>query len=167
VSERIFVGLGANLGDAIAAVGDAITAIEAIPDVELVQRSRLYRSSPWGDPNQPEFINAVIELSTSLPPQALLAHLASIEVAAGRRRSNRRWGPRVLDLDLLAHGDRQLHDPNLILPHPRLHQRLFVLKPWSEIAPEFEVAGKGLVGELLTHCADPGAVHSIHEAEEC
>ncbi|MGH8213525.1 MAG: 2-amino-4-hydroxy-6-hydroxymethyldihydropteridine diphosphokinase, partial [Rhodanobacteraceae bacterium] len=110
---------------------------------------RLYRSAPWGNIEQPEFVNAVAELDTSLEPRELLDALLAIERAAGRERKGERWGPRVLDLDLLLHGARVLDEPGLTLPHPHLHERAFVLLPLNDVASDLEVPGRGLVRELL------------------
>jgi 2-amino-4-hydroxy-6-hydroxymethyldihydropteridine diphosphokinase len=132
--ERIFVGLGANLGDAAATLHAAADAIEALPDTRGVARSSLYRSAPL-DAQGPDFVNAVIELRTALEPQALLAALQDLETRFGRRRPYRH-APRTLDLDLLRYGERRVATPTLTLPHPRLHERAFVLLPLAEIAPE-------------------------------
>lgn len=132
--ERVFVGLGANLGDAVATLRAAIAAIDALPGTRCVRRSSLYRSAPV-DTTGPDFVNAVVELRTSLEPEALLRELLAIEQRFGRQRPHRH-APRTLDLDLLAWGDRQVASPSLVLPHPRLHERAFVLVPLAEVAPE-------------------------------
>ncbi len=131
--ERVFVGLGANLGDSRAAVEAALLQLSALPGTTLVARSALYRSAPV-DAGGPDFINAVAELRTAMQPQALLHALQAIEQAHGRERPYRH-APRTLDLDLLMHGQQVLQTPTLTLPHPRLHQRAFVLLPLLELAP--------------------------------
>jgi 2-amino-4-hydroxy-6-hydroxymethyldihydropteridine diphosphokinase len=134
VEVRAYVGLGANLGDAPAAVRRALRDLDTLPQTRCVRASSLYRSAPV-DATGPDFINAVALVCTSLQPHALLAELQRLEQAAGRERP---WhhAPRTLDLDLLRYGDLELSDPRLILPHPRMLQRAFVLLPLAEIAPE-------------------------------
>lgn len=132
--ERVFVGLGANLGDARAAVEAALVQLAGLPGTMLVARSALYRSAPV-DASGPDFINAVAELCTAMQPIELLRALQTIEQAHGRERPYHH-APRTLDLDLLLHGQQVLHTPALTLPHPRLHQRAFVLLPLLELAPD-------------------------------
>ncbi|MDP2004924.1 MAG: 2-amino-4-hydroxy-6-hydroxymethyldihydropteridine diphosphokinase [Rubrivivax sp.] len=132
--DRVFVGLGANLGDAPATLAAAVNGLAALPGTQLVQCSGLYRSAPV-DAQGPDFTNAVAELRTALSPHALLAALQDLERAHGRQRPYRH-APRTLDLDLLLYGQRQLATDVLTLPHPRLHERAFVLLPLLEIAPE-------------------------------
>ena len=145
-----YVGLGANLGDAAATVDAAVHALEALPETSLLRRSARYRTPAWGRTDQPDFVNAVVALRTSLPPAALLQALLAIERRFGRDRDaeHGRWGPRRLDLDLLLYGDERLHAPGLTLPHPHLHERAFVLVPLAEIAPDAVVPGHGRVADL-------------------
>lgn len=128
-----YVGLGANLGDARATLAAAFDALAAMPQTELTRRSSLWRSAPI-DSSGPDYLNAVAELRTRLAPLELLQRLQAIEQAHGRERPYRH-APRTLDLDLLLQGQRVLHTPELTLPHPRLHQRAFVLLPLLELAP--------------------------------
>lgn len=128
-----YIGLGANLGDAPAALRGAIQALAALPGTQLLQCSALYRSAPV-DATGPDFYNAVAALRTTLPPQELLAALQSIEAAAGRERPYRN-APRTLDLDVLLIDDQVIHTPTLTVPHPRMRERAFVLLPLAEIAP--------------------------------
>jgi 2-amino-4-hydroxy-6-hydroxymethyldihydropteridine diphosphokinase len=128
-----YVGLGANLGDARAAVRQALDELGALPGTRLVRASSLYRSAPV-DAGGPDYLNAVAELCTSLGPHELLAELQRIEQAAGRERPYRN-APRTLDLDLLLYGALRLDEPVLTLPHPRMRERAFVLLPLAEIAP--------------------------------
>lgn len=116
---------------------------------QLVLASRLYQTPPWGKTDQPDFINAVAALDTDLSARELLAGLQCIEHAHGRRRSGPRWGPRTLDIDLLLFGQEIMDCDELTLPHPRLHERAFVLLPLAELAPELEIPGKGPVATLL------------------
>jgi 2-amino-4-hydroxy-6-hydroxymethyldihydropteridine diphosphokinase len=146
---RAFVALGSNLSVPRAQVLRAFDALARLPQTRMSARSRLYRSAPWGNTAQPEFVNAVAELDTMLQPRELLDALLAIERAAGRERDGGRWGPRVLDLDLLLHNGRVLDEPGLTLPHPYLHERAFVLLPLNDVAPDLEVPGRGCVRDLL------------------
>lgn len=129
----VYVALGANLGDAQAAVRQALADLDHLPSTRLVRSSSLYRSAPV-DAAGPDYVNAVAELSTALGPYELLAGLQDLERAAGRLRPYRN-APRTLDLDLLLYGSLRQDDPQLTLPHPRMHERAFVLLPLAEIAP--------------------------------
>lgn len=143
-----FVALGSNLRDPRVQIQRGFAALAALPRTSLNARSRLYRTPPWGVADQPDFINAAARLETSLEPRALLDALLAIEVDAGRVRGVRN-GPRILDLDLLLHGDRIIDEPDLVVPHPRLHERAFVLLPLADVAPELEIPGHGRVVDLL------------------
>lgn len=143
-----YIGLGSNLDDPQSQVTRAFTALGEIADTRLVLRSSLYRSSPMGPQDQPDFINAVAALLTQLSPEALLAELQRIERAQGRQRSGERWGPRSLDLDLLGFGWETRATADLTLPHPRIAERNFVLLPLTEIAPELSLPGLTNVREL-------------------
>lgn len=141
---RAAVGLGANLGDAAASVRAAIQALETLPGTRLVAASRLYRSAAWGVTAQPEFVNAVAVVDTSLPPRELLDGLLAIERRFGRTRVvGERWGPRTLDLDLLLFGDERMDAPGLQVPHPHLHERAFALVPLLEVWPDARIPGVG------------------------
>ncbi len=129
-----FIGIGANLGDARAAVQRALIALAGLPHSELLAASRLYGSAPV-DAAGPDFINAVAELRTTLTAPALLAALQALEQAAGRERPYRN-APRTLDLDLLLYGEGRIDSPGLVVPHPRMEMRAFVLRPLAELAPE-------------------------------
>ncbi|OHC69037.1 MAG: 2-amino-4-hydroxy-6-hydroxymethyldihydropteridine diphosphokinase [Rhodocyclales bacterium RIFCSPLOWO2_02_FULL_63_24] len=153
MGQRCFIALGANLGDPLATVTAAVAALRKLPDTEFVAASSLYRTAPVGLKHQPDFINAVVELVAVLPAPTLLDALFSIEARFGRQRSVKN-APRTLDLDLLLYGDATSDDPQLTLPHPRLHERAFVLAPLAEIAPRLVVPGRGGVAELLLRCAD-------------
>jgi 2-amino-4-hydroxy-6-hydroxymethyldihydropteridine diphosphokinase len=142
-----FVGLGSNLGDREGHVETAIGEIAALPGTTLHARSSLYESAPL-DAGGGDYLNAVARVRTSLDPGELLAALRAIELRHGRERPYRH-APRSLDLDLLLHGDAQLATPELTLPHPRLHERAFVLLPLAEIAPELRIAGRGDLAGLL------------------
>lgn len=147
-----FIGVGANLGDPRAQVLAAIGALGKIEDSSLQAVSSLYRSEPQGFAQQPDFINAVAEIETALAPRALLDALLAIERAWGRERSFAN-APRTLDLDLLLYGDRVIDEPGLRVPHPKMHQRAFVLAPLAEIAPKASIPGFGPIAPLLAACA--------------
>jgi 2-amino-4-hydroxy-6-hydroxymethyldihydropteridine diphosphokinase len=142
------VALGSNLDDPRAQVERGLVALAALPQTTLSARSRLYRTKPWGVADQPDFINAAARLETTLAPRALLDALLAIEAGAGRVRGARN-GPRILDLDLLLYGDRIIDEPDFVLPHPRLHERAFVLLPLTDVASGLEIPGHGRVADLL------------------
>lgn len=144
-----YVGLGSNLDDPEQHIRDALAALGAIAQARLLRFSRLYRTPPWGIAEQPAFVNAVAELSTSLPPQGLLDALLAIEREQGRRRDGVRWGPRTLDLDLLLYGAVQSTTPGLTLPHPHIAERAFVLVPLADLDAELVIPGAGVVRDLL------------------
>ena len=146
-----YIGLGANLGDAQATLHDAWQRLGALADSELQGCSPLYRTAPV-DATGPDYLNAVVQLDTSLAPHALLAALQGIEHSHGRQRSVRN-APRTLDLDLLLYGDECINTPDLVVPHPRLHQRAFVLRPLADLAPDLDVPGCGRVTDLLAPLA--------------
>jgi 2-amino-4-hydroxy-6-hydroxymethyldihydropteridine diphosphokinase len=145
----VYIGLGSNLADPRAQVEGGLRALAGLADTPLVRRSRLYRSAPWGMADQPEFVNAVAQIETALSPQLLLDALLAIERQAGRERDATRWGPRVLDLDILVYADLTVDMPGLHVPHPHLHERAFVLMPLCEIAPDLNIPGMGRVDTLL------------------
>ncbi|HET9818423.1 MAG TPA: 2-amino-4-hydroxy-6-hydroxymethyldihydropteridine diphosphokinase [Rhodanobacteraceae bacterium] len=152
-----YVALGSNLDDPRAQVERGFDALAALPHTALRARSRLYRTRPWGVTEQPDFVNAVASLETALAPRDLLDALLLIESRAGRRRDIR-WGPRTLDLDLLLYGNAELHEPGLDIPHPRLHERSFVLMPLADLAPDLEVPEQGRVADLLARVDNAGCV---------
>jgi 2-amino-4-hydroxy-6-hydroxymethyldihydropteridine diphosphokinase len=142
-----YIGIGANLGDAQSTVSAAVAALARLPGCRLQRVSSVYRSAPV-DASGPDFCNAVLALTTTLSPEALLAALQAIEQDFGRQRPFRH-APRTLDLDLLLHGDALRSTPQLTLPHPRLHQRAFVLQPLLDIAPDLAVPGLGALASWL------------------
>jgi 2-amino-4-hydroxy-6-hydroxymethyldihydropteridine diphosphokinase len=148
-----FVGLGSNLGDPESRLREGLAALAALPEVRLTTASSLYRSAPVGHAGQPDFVNAVARLSTGLAPQPLLAALLGIEKGFGRKRSFRN-APRTLDLDLLLFDADNIDEAGLVVPHPRMHERAFVLVPLLEIAPDCLIPGKGLAAALLARCGD-------------
>jgi 2-amino-4-hydroxy-6-hydroxymethyldihydropteridine diphosphokinase len=150
-----WVGIGANLGDARANVLDAIGRLARLPGATLRQTSSLYRTAPI-DSSGDDYVNAVAMLDTELDAHALLQALFAIEQAHGRERPYRN-APRTLDLDLLLYGAEIIDDaPTLIVPHPRMHERAFVLAPLAEVAPDLVIPGRGAVSALLAHVGDQG-----------
>lgn len=143
-----YVALGANLADPTTQVRAALTALTELPQSRLLRASSLYRTAPVGIAHQPDFINAVAALATTLSPHDLLAALFAIEAAFGRRRDYHH-APRTLDLDLLLYDDQVIDSPQLTLPHPRLHLRAFVIAPLLEIAPDCRIPGRGLASAWL------------------
>jgi len=134
MSHTVYLALGTNLGDRSANLQAAITSLA--PGVGVVQESPIYETPPWGYEDQPAFLNMVLRAETELSPQELLSHLKKLETELGRRQSFR-WGPRLIDLDILFYDDLVLDTPPLVIPHPRLHERAFVLVPLADIAPDF------------------------------
>jgi 2-amino-4-hydroxy-6-hydroxymethyldihydropteridine diphosphokinase len=151
------VALGSNLADPRAQVERGFEALAHLPHTVLEARSRLYCTQPWGVLEQPDFVNAAVRVRTRLTPRALLEQLLAIEVGAGRVRGVPN-GPRTLDLDLLVYGTVTCIEPDLVLPHPRLHERAFVLLPLADVAPELEVPGRGRVRELLERVDTTGCL---------
>jgi len=143
-----YVALGSNIGDPACVIRAAFAALANLPDSRLLRCSSLYRTAPVGLANQPDFINAVVLLDTTLAPAQLLAELFVIESRFGRLRGEKN-GPRSLDLDLLLYDQRRLDLPELTLPHPRLHLRAFVLWPLAEIAPDLLLPGRGRLAAWL------------------
>ena len=153
VAVKAFVGLGANLGEPGTQVRRAIKALGDITATRVLAASSLYRSAPVGVGEQPDFINAVVSVETGLSARALLGELLAIEARFGRQREFP-GAPRTLDLDLLLFGDRVIAEPGLVVPHPRMYERAFVLAPLAEIAPDAIVPGKGRAADLLAACKD-------------
>jgi 2-amino-4-hydroxy-6-hydroxymethyldihydropteridine diphosphokinase len=143
-----YVGLGSNLQDPRRQVERAFEELDALPHTRLVKRSSLYRSAPIGHAEQPEFVNAVAQLETALPAERLLMELQEIERRHGRERSFAN-APRTLDLDILVYGNLRTAGERLTLPHPRMHERAFVLKPLYEVAPHASIPGVGTVKDRL------------------
>jgi 2-amino-4-hydroxy-6-hydroxymethyldihydropteridine diphosphokinase len=147
--EPAYVGVGSNLGDREATIRRALELVDACPGLEVVRVSTLRETEPWGYADQPSFLNGAAVVNTSLPPAALLATLLEVERELGRTRDTERYGPRTIDLDLLLYGDREIDEPGLTVPHPRLHERSFALEPLQELDPLLVVPGRGSVADLL------------------
>jgi 2-amino-4-hydroxy-6-hydroxymethyldihydropteridine diphosphokinase len=145
----VYIGLGANLGDREATIRTALALLAAEGDIEVEAVSSLRETDPVGYEDQPRFLNGAAALRTELAPRALLDRLQDVERRLGRDRSGPRFGPRTIDLDLLVYGSAEIDEPGLRIPHPRLHERRFVLEPLAELDDRLEVPGRGSVRALL------------------
>jgi 2-amino-4-hydroxy-6-hydroxymethyldihydropteridine diphosphokinase len=152
---RAYIGLGSNLADPQHQILTAIDDIDAIENTSLVARSSLYRSPPMGPQDQPDYINAVVSIETTLTPHELLDALQQIEQKHGRIRK-RHWGERTLDLDILLYADRVIEDTRLSVPHPGIAERAFVVYPLAEIAPSLQIPGLGSLATIKAHCPQEG-----------
>ncbi|MFI9051803.1 2-amino-4-hydroxy-6-hydroxymethyldihydropteridine diphosphokinase [Streptomyces sp. NPDC053427] len=155
--KRAVISIGSNLGNRLETLQGAVDALEDTPGLRVKAVSPVYETVPWGvDPDsQPAYFNAVVLIKTTLPPDSLLERGHAIEEAFERVRDER-WGPRTIDVDILAYQDVVSDDPRLTLPHPRAHERAFVLVPWHDVDPAAEVPGHGAVGELLSSLGREG-----------
>lgn len=154
-SQRAFIGIGANLDDPESGVLRAVDALRRVSGVKILTCSSLYRTAPVGYLDQPEFVNAVVEVETALEPHFLLAQMQEIEKQFGRKRTWRN-APRTLDLDLLLYGDQRIESDALTVPHPRMAERAFVLVPLAEIAPDVVVGVAGTAAQLLQEVSTDG-----------
>ncbi len=145
--ERAFLSLGGNLGEPARAMGAALRMLDSEPDIDVVAVSSLYRTPPWGKIDQPDFLNAAAELRTTLSPRGLLDVCLEAERRLKRVRKER-WGPRLIDMDILAFGDSKIHEAGLEIPHPRMLERAFVLVPLAEIAGDFVIEGLSVSNHL-------------------
>jgi 2-amino-4-hydroxy-6-hydroxymethyldihydropteridine diphosphokinase len=143
-----YIGVGSNLGDRERAIEDALRLLDAHQGIDVVAVSKVRETDPVGVLDQPRFLNAAARLETNLPPRVLLNRLLGVERELGRVR-NERYGPRIIDLDLLVYDDQVVDEPGLRLPHPHLHERRFVLEPLNDLDPSLEVPGRGQVRALL------------------
>ena len=146
-SNTVYLSLGGNLGDPAASMAAALRMLDTDRDTRVVAVSSLYRTPPWGKLDQPDFLNAAAEISTVLAPRALLDLCLEAERKLKRVREER-WGPRLIDIDILVFGDRIIHETGLEVPHPRMLERAFVLAPLAEIAPELAVGGRSVSERL-------------------
>ena len=142
------LGLGGNVGDVVAALVEALARLGSAPGVTLAALSSVYRTPPWGKLDQPDFFNMAAQVETTLPARALLALCLDVERGLGRQRIER-WGPRLIDIDILTYGEATIDEPNLKVPHPRLTERAFALAPLAEVAPRLLVRGR-TVADWLT-----------------
>ena len=146
--RRVVLALGSNLGDRLENLQGAVDALAGTPGLEFRAVSPVYETRPVGGPEQPDYLNAVVSVDTTLPGRAILGRAQGVEEAFGRVRDVT-WGPRTLDVDVIVCGDEVSADAALTLPHPRAHERAFVLAPWHDIEPDAEIPGRGRVGDLL------------------
>jgi 2-amino-4-hydroxy-6-hydroxymethyldihydropteridine diphosphokinase len=135
--RNVYAGLGSNLGNRRRYLVSAIARIDLCRDICVVSKSSFYKTKPLGGPSQPDYVNCVIELDTEIEPHILLQEFKRIELELGRK-SGIRWGPRVIDIDILLYGNKVIKDSNLKVPHKSMHERIFVLEPLCEISPDFE-----------------------------
>lgn len=149
------LALGSNLGDRAATLQGAVTALDGMPGMEVLAVSRVFETDPVGGPEQDCFLNAVVLVRTGLDPVGILDAAQAVEQKFARVRDVR-WGPRTLDVDVLAVGDLQLASERLTLPHPRAHERAFVLVPWADADPQARIPGRGPVAELLAAVGSAG-----------
>ncbi len=153
---RAYIGLGSNLGDPVGYLEAALDDLNTIPETRCARCSSFYRSTPLGDAEQDDYVNAVAALDTTLQAEVLLTHLQAIEARHGRVRGPERWGPRTLDLDILLYGAARMENAILTVPHPGIMDREFVLYPLFEIAPELEIPGIGPLQALVENCPRRG-----------
>ena len=155
--KRAVISLGANLGNRLETLQGAVDALEDTPGVRVKAVSPVYETEPWGvEPgSQPSYYNAVVVLKTTLPPASLLERAHAVEEAFHRVRDER-WGPRTLDVDIVSYADVTSDDPHLTLPHPRAHERAFVLAPWHDVDPQAQLPGRGTVADLLAAVTSEG-----------
>jgi len=157
--QRAVISLGSNLGNRLETLQGAIDALEDTPGVRIKAVSPVYETEPWGvEPgSQPSYFNAVVLLKTTLPPSSLLERAHAVEEAFHRVRDER-WGARTLDVDIVAYADVVDDDPHLTLPHPRAHERAFVLAPWHDVEPEAKLPGHGPVADVLGEVTREGVI---------
>jgi 2-amino-4-hydroxy-6-hydroxymethyldihydropteridine diphosphokinase len=158
----VTIALGSNLGSRLENLQGGLDALLDAPGLTLVAVSPVYQTVPVGGPQQPDYLNAVLIATTTLPAYAVLERCHGVEAVFGRVRDEV-WGPRTLDLDIIVYGDVVSEDPELTLPHPRAHERAFVLAPWHDIDPDAQIPGQGPVSDLLAK-ASPAGVRRMDDA---
>lgn len=156
MTARTVIAMGSNLGDRLDYLQGGLDGLFDTPHVVFVAVSPVYQTAPVGGPEQPDYLNAVMIAETSMPARAVLERCLSLEDAFGRVRGGERWGPRTLDLDLIVYGDEVSTSPGLTLPHPRAHERAFVLAPWHDADPDAVLPGWGKVADLLAAAGTAG-----------
>ncbi len=155
MTHSVFIGLGSNLSQPIQQVTQAINALKALENSSFITASSLYETRPMGPQDQPNYINAVVEIETNIDPYVLLNVLQALEERHARTRDTGHWGARTLDLDILHYEGIQSNDPTLTLPHPGLHKRSFVLYPLQEIRPQLHIPALGSVELLIKQLKEP------------
>lgn len=161
--RRAVFGIGSNLGDRLSNLQDGVNSLLEAPGIHAVAVSPVYETKPVGGPPQDDYLNAVLIADTDLTARTVLERALAVEAAYGRERTER-WGPRVLDIDVVVLGDRRANDPDFQLPHPRAHERAFVLAPWLAIDPDAEIPGVGKVADLLAN-VDTSGVTAVEGME--
>ena len=159
-TNRAWLGLGSNLGNHKSQINKALALLEGSTSIKVLRTSSLYLTKPWGFTNQPDFLNAVTEIEVTRDAESLLLELQQMERDLGRLAGSRRWGPRVIDLDLLLYGEQILFRPDLIVPHPRMHQRAFVLQPLFELEPDLMIPSRGTVRKCLNRLKESSGIGS-------
>ncbi len=155
MNRRTVIAMGSNIGDRLDYLQGGLDGLFDTPHLSFVAVSPVYETTPVGGPEQPDYLNAVVIAETSVPARAVLERCLSLEDAFGRERGER-WGPRTLDLDLIIYGDEVSNSPGLTLPHPRAHERAFVLAPWYDADPQAQLPGYGPVKDLLAAVGTAG-----------
>jgi 2-amino-4-hydroxy-6-hydroxymethyldihydropteridine diphosphokinase len=155
VNRRTVIAMGSNLGDRLDYLQGGLDGLFDMPRLDFLAVSPVYQTAPVGGPEQPDYLNAVVICETPMPARTLLERCLGLEDAFGRVRGER-WGPRTLDLDLIVYGDEVSDSPGLTLPHPRAHERAFVLAPWHDADPDAEIPGRGKVADLLAAIGTAG-----------
>jgi 2-amino-4-hydroxy-6-hydroxymethyldihydropteridine diphosphokinase len=153
--HRVVLALGSNLGDRLAHLQEGLDVLAARPGLDCLAVSPVYETVPVGGPAQGDYLNAVVIAETALPASAILQRAQEAEAALHRVRAQR-WGPRTLDVDVIAYGSQVSDDPELTLPHPRAHERAFVLAPWHDLEPDAQIPGRGAIADLLTRVGRAG-----------
>jgi len=149
---RVYIGIGSNLDNPVAQVLEAVEELEMIPDTILAERSSLYLGKPMGPEDQPDYVNAVAAMDTLLSADELHRALIRIEDQQGRTRDGDKWGPRIIDLDLLMYGNHSIDTATLTVPHPGMHERDFVIIPLEEVAGNLKIPGRGHLYSLINKC---------------
>jgi len=149
---RVYIGIGSNLDNPVAQVLEAVEELEMIPDTILAERSTLYSARPMGPADQPDYVNAVVAMDTLLSADELHKALIKIEDLQGRVREGEKWGPRIIDLDLLLYGNSTIDTATLTVPHPGMHERDFVIIPLEEVAGNLKIPGRGNLYSLINKC---------------
>jgi 2-amino-4-hydroxy-6-hydroxymethyldihydropteridine diphosphokinase len=162
---QVYIGLGSNLDNPETHIHTALAELRCLALDDVVVGSPLYITSPVGPPDQPDYVNAVAGFATRLAAHELLNGILGIEQKHGRQRAGNQWGPRTLDLDLLLYGEDVIQTEVLTVPHPRIKERAFVLKPLADIAPDLKIPGQGRVQDLLDGCDQSGIKRQVADAE--
>lgn len=165
VEHVVVLSLGSNLGDRLDNLQEAVDTLFDAPGMTFVSLSPVYETEPVGGPEQGDYLNAVVVAGTRLAPETLLERVLNIENSMDRIREIR-WGPRTLDIDIVVFGGVVSDDPRLTLPHPRAHERAFVLVPWADVAPEMDLPGHGKVGELARAMSEKGETAGVRRRDD-